>query len=383
MRALPDPAASRAVLVGVSRYTVLEPLPAVANNLPALARALTGPTSWNLPTGHCTVVAEPDTARDMLDPVRDAAEATSDTLLVYFAGHGLLDGRGELFFGLPRSVQARSYTGVTYQALREIITDCAARRFVVILDCCMSGRALGLMGSEDLLADQAEIDGSYLLAAAPENGRALAPPGETHTAFTGELLDVLQHGIPDGPRELDLNSVYHRLRGELAAKGRPAPQKRDRNTAGRLVLAYNQAYRPASAPARAVSDESAWPNPDDCHTPLAFLEALAETRALTGLTIPALAQRADPPLAPATVTRLLNTTTLPATWKTTSRYLAACGLAPDQIGAWQAAWQRLRTQEQEPARPQPPVPAAMPPPARSWWDRLAGRQDRWPRHRGM
>lgn len=42
----------------------------------------------------------------MLDSVREAAEATSDTLLVYFADHGLLDGRGELFFTLPRSVQA-------------------------------------------------------------------------------------------------------------------------------------------------------------------------------------------------------------------------------------------------------------------------------------
>ncbi|MER5928158.1 hypothetical protein [Streptomyces mirabilis] len=61
---------------------MLEPLPAVANNLPALARALTGPASWNLPVRHCTVVAEPDTARDMLDPVKEAAEAASDTLLV-------------------------------------------------------------------------------------------------------------------------------------------------------------------------------------------------------------------------------------------------------------------------------------------------------------
>ncbi|MEU0948292.1 caspase family protein [Streptomyces canus] len=374
MRALPDPAGSRAVLVGVSRYTVLEPLPAVANNLPALARALTGPTSWQLPAGHCTVVAEPDTARAMLDPVNEAAQATSDTLLVYFAGHGLLDGRGELFFGLPGSVQGSSYTGVTYQALREIITGCPARRFVIILDCCMSGRALGLMGADDLLADQAEIDGSYLLAAAPENGRALAPPGERHTAFTGELLDVLQHGIPTGPRDLDLNAVYHHLRGELAAKGRPTPQKRDRNTAGRLLLARNPAYRPISAPARATADDSAWPAPDQCHTPLAFLEALAEMRAFAGLTIEALARRADPPLAPATVSRLLNTPTLPATWKTTGRYLAACGLPPDRIGAWQSAWQRLRTQEQEQERWAPPRQEAAPPTTRSWRDRLAGRR---------
>ncbi|WP_175647233.1 caspase family protein [Streptomyces cyaneochromogenes] len=371
MRSLPDPAASRAVLVGVSRYSTLEPLPAVANNLPALADALTDPASWNLPASHCSVVAEPETQRDMLDPVKAAADHARDTLLVYFAGHGLVDGRGELFFGLPLSVQGHSYTGVTYQALREIVTDCAAQRIVIILDCCMSGRALGLMGGEDLLADQAEIDGSYLLAAAPENGRALAPPGETYTAFTGELLHILQHGITGQPRELDLNTVYQRLRSELAAKGRPTPQKRDRNTAGRLVLAHNRAYRPIPAPSRAAASETDWPDPDECHTPLAFLDALAETRVLTGLTIPALSERTDPPVAPATISRLLNRTTLPATWKTTGIYLAACGLHPEQIKAWQSAWQRLRTHEQQ--SPEPPL-APPQPPAQTWRARLPGRR---------
>ncbi|MFG2276062.1 caspase domain-containing protein [Streptomyces chartreusis] len=363
------------MLVGVSRYSALEPLPAVANNLPALADVLTDPTSWNLPAGHCRVVAEPEAQRDMLDPVKEAADHARDTLLVYFAGHGLLDGRGELFFGLPLSVQGHSYTGVTYQALREIVTDCAAQRLVIILDCCMSGRALGLMGGEHLLADQAEIDGSYLLAAAPENGRALAPPGETYTAFTGELLHVLQHGITGQHRQLDLNTVYQRLRSELAAKGRPTPQKRDRNTAGRLVLAHNRAYRPAPASSRAAAGETAWPDPDEFHTPLAFLEALAEARELTGLTIPALSERADPPVAPATISRLLNRTTLPATWKTTGSYLTACGLHPEQITEWQAAWQRLRAQEREPSAPQPTPPRS---PAQTWRSRLPGRRRKSP-----
>ncbi|WP_158751604.1 hypothetical protein [Streptomyces bicolor] len=228
----------------------------------------------------------------------------------------------------------------------------------------MSGRALGLMGGEDLLADQAEIDGSYLLAAAPENGRALAPPWETYTAFTGELLHILQHGITGQPRELDLNTV------------RPTPQKRDRNPAGRLVLAHNRAYRPTPAPSPAAAGETAWPNPDDCHTPLAFLDALAEARALTGLTIPALSERTDLPVTPATISRLLNRTTLPTTWKTTGNYLAACGLLPEQIRTWQSAWQRLRTQEQQ--RPDPPLTTPAQPPAQTWRARLSGRRRKHP-----
>ncbi|MBO4259621.1 caspase family protein [Streptomyces griseorubiginosus] len=375
MSALPDPALSRAVLIGVSSYVHLEPLPAVANNLPALAHVLTSSGSWDLPEGHCTVVAEPDSTPAMLDAVQQAAEVAEDTLLIYFAGHGLLDGRGDLFFGLPRSTAGRSHTGVTYQALREILTDASAQRYVIILDCCMSGRALGSMSGDEMLADQAEIEGSYLLAAAPDNGLALAPPGETHTAFTGELLHLLRDGIPGSARDLDLDLVYRHLRAALGARGLPQPQKRVRNTAGRLILARNHAYRPPPANGPADPASTPWPDPGQCHTPHAFLQALAEVRAVSGHTLSALSQRADPPISAGSISALLNRTTLPGTWKTTGIYLTACGLPAEQADAWKAAWQRLRATEPA-TRPAPPAAGAAPAP-RTWRARL-GRGKRRP-----
>ncbi|MCD7444777.1 caspase family protein [Streptomyces lincolnensis] len=367
MSALPDPALSRAVLIGVSSYLQLESLPAVANNLPALAAVLTSSASWDLPASHCALVAEPQTAPAMLDAVQQAAESAEDTLLVYFAGHGLLDGRGELFFGLPAAVAGRSHTGVTYQALREILMDSSAHRLVIVLDCCLSGRALGTMSSGEILADQAGIEGSYLLAAAPDNGLALAPPGAVHTAFTGELLRILRHGVPGQARDVDLDLVYRELRSSLAAQGLPQPQRRIRNTAGRLVLARNHAYQPAS---RAPADPagSAWPDPGQCHTARAFLDALAEVRAVSGFTITALSQRTQPPVAPSTISALLNRTALPGTWKSTGSYLAGCGLTDEQIGEWKTVWQRLRAAEPPPS----PAPRAAAPSSasRRWRARL-------------
>ncbi|MEU6064070.1 caspase family protein [Streptomyces sp. NPDC047082] len=366
MSALPDPALSRAVLAGVSCYSKLESLPAVANNLTDLAAVLMSPLSWELPAEHCTVVAEPGTSHDLLDPICRAAAEVKDTLLVYFAGHGLIDGRGDLFLGLPGSIQGRSHTGVPYQALREILMDSRAQRHVIILDCCMSGRALGMMSGQDVLADQAEVDGSYLLAASPENSVALAPPGETHTVFTGELLRLLHEGIPDPARELDLELIYQHLRRELAARGRPIPQRRARNTAGRIILANNIAFNPAARAQRAT--EAVWPEPANCHTPRAFIEALARVRAVNGWTIPEVSQQATPPVSPGTISALLNRTTMPRSWKTTGIYLRACGLPEEYVAAWEAAWQRLRLSEQaQPTTPsQPPIPSAR----RSWRTRL-------------
>lgn len=247
MAVLPDPAATRAVLIGTSRYAHLEPIPAVANNLSALAAALCAPGSWGLAPEHCTVIEDPATAVEVLEAVRTAAEEATDTLLVYFAGHGLVEPRrGELFLGLTGSIQHRSYTGLPYGTLRDVVLDGRAGRQVMLLDCCFSGRVLGFMSaaSAEAVIDQVEIEGTYLLASVPDTSFALAPPGERHTAFTGELLGLLREGVPGGPELLDLDTVYAQVYAALRAKGRPLPQKRDRNTAGGLALARNAAWAP-------------------------------------------------------------------------------------------------------------------------------------------
>ncbi|MGP3944660.1 caspase, EACC1-associated type [Streptomyces sp. 6N106] len=247
MAVLPDPSATRAVLIGTSRYAHLEQIPAVANNLSALAAALCAPGSWGLAPEHCTVIEDPATAVEVLDAIRTAAEEATDTLLVYFAGHGLVEPRrGELFLGLTGSIQHRSYTGLPYGTLRDVVLDGRAGRQVMLLDCCFSGRVLGFMSAAgaEAVIDQVEIEGTYLLASVPDTSFALAPPGERHTAFTGELLRLLRQGVPGGPELLDLDTVYAQVYAALRAKGRPLPQKRDRNTAGGLALARNAAWAP-------------------------------------------------------------------------------------------------------------------------------------------
>ena len=83
----------------------------------------------------------------------------------------------------------------------------------MILDCCYSGRALGQMAAtSSAVADEASAEGTYVLAATAENKSALAPPGQPHTAFTGELLSILRNGITDGGPLLDLDSIYSQLR---------------------------------------------------------------------------------------------------------------------------------------------------------------------------
>ena len=240
---LPDPVASRAVLIGSYSYRDLEPLPSVANNIERLRDLFTARDLWGLPPENCHVLPNPSSPAEVLDLIHEAALEASDTLVVYYAGHGLVDPHTEdLYLALPASSLTRLYRAVRFEDLRrEMVTVATASSKVVILDCCYSGRAMlgGMSGSMEM-ADQARIEGTYLMTASADTVKAQAPVGEEFTAFTNELVTALALGLPDGPDLLNVETLYWHARKELIAKRRPIPQQRAGNDGGMIVLARNR-----------------------------------------------------------------------------------------------------------------------------------------------
>ncbi|WP_164904753.1 caspase, EACC1-associated type [Streptomyces cyaneus] len=262
MSELSEPARSRALLIGAHSFADpgLEPLPAVSRNLTRLAELLSDSSVWGLAADHVRVLAEPD--RDQaLEEVARLADEAEDTLLVYYAGHGFVhELSNELYLALPRTNPRRLYSALRYQDIRELLLSpqTRARRKVVILDCCWSGLALHGAMSSSGLGGMSDISGTFVLTATSETRTALAPPGETYTAFTGELIGALEDGIPQAPPLLTMMTLYQHLYGSLVAKGRPTPQQRNGNTAGAIALARNR-YRPPED----MSDSSAEDEPPE------------------------------------------------------------------------------------------------------------------------
>jgi len=248
---LPWPDGTRAVLIGASRYTspLLHDLPSVSDNMAALAGLLSSPDILGLVGSQLTVIDEPASARAVDEAVRSAADAATDTLIVYFAGHGLIEGRtGELHLAVGDSDPSAVHsTAVPYGWIRNAVLDGPSRR-VVILDCCFSGRALNSMGESDqMLAAAAEVEGTAVLAAAHENRAALAPSGERYTAFTGELVSALEAGIDGVGPLVSLRALFGHMERALRAKGRPAPQSAFRNTADEIGFG-NRAWKRSENP---------------------------------------------------------------------------------------------------------------------------------------
>jgi hypothetical protein len=255
---LPDPHGSQAVLIGTSRYESadLPDLPAVENNLLDLAALLTDPALCGLP---CVSLADPPDPRAVYRVLRQSAAEALDLLLVYIACHGRTGPRNELYLTVAGTDPGElPVSALAYDLVREVVRDSPAANRVVILDCCFSGRAIpDMAGDAETVLGQVGVEGSYVLTATPANAVALAPEGSRHTAFTGELLDLIRNGVPAGPELLTFATLYRQLAHRTRTRGLPTPCQRGTGTVDRLALTRNPAFTAMPDPASAVPAEPA------------------------------------------------------------------------------------------------------------------------------
>lgn len=249
----PDPRQSSCVLIGVSDYGKLRELPAVRENLVQLPEVLADPKIWGIPPERLHTIAYPQSADAIREAISAAAQDAPDTLLVYFAGHGLYDKKDGLLLALPEATGKDRSNTVPWQQLAEVIRNADSHRRIVWLDCCYAGLALPDKEATPQdkkdppeLLEVAEVEGTYLLAAAQKHEEAKSPDGEGCTAFTGELVNALRDGIAPGPPTeefLSLNSLHQQVRSVLRKKHFPEPNRHDPDNIGQLPHFHNNMTR--------------------------------------------------------------------------------------------------------------------------------------------
>ncbi|MER6774680.1 caspase family protein [Streptomyces bacillaris] len=240
---LPDPRGSRAVLIGTSRYdSDLRDLLAVRNNLEVLQELLTSDTFGGFLSERCTVVQDAPDPRSVCATLREAAMTATDTLLVYFSGHGVLKRDLTLHLALPGTDESDlRWTSIPFEEIREILEESPCPNKILVLDCCNSGRVLDtLMGTRAEPDDIPTIRGTHILTSSA-NAPSYAPVGERYTAFTGELIRLLRDGLPNGPDLLSLSTLYDPLASSLARRGYPQPRQQSSDGHARLGLVRNRA----------------------------------------------------------------------------------------------------------------------------------------------
>lgn len=251
---LSEPAASRAVLIGIHRYAEgsgLARLPAVERNVAALREALCDSEVWGLAQQDCTVLGPEAGLGTVMQAIDSAAHEATDTLLVYYAGHGLLhpDRPTELHLALHASNDHQMWRSLPYAHVRDEVRAAHRRRGLkcaVVLDCCFSGAAVegGMGQSETLLQQVSDIDGVCVLTSSAATELAFSLPDQNLSAFTGALLGILKAGLPGAGPVLDFGTAHTWLQRELGTRDQPQhPQLGAHNSGERIAVFRNPAWR--------------------------------------------------------------------------------------------------------------------------------------------
>ncbi|MER5262753.1 SAV_2336 N-terminal domain-related protein [Actinosynnema sp. NPDC002837] len=236
---LPALDTSNALLVGVARYQALPDLPQVENGLHKLHQRLTGHPEPTFQVDRTPVLINP-TGDAFLAEVAEVAAAAEDTLLLYFAGHGLVSSpRGDLLLATSDTRPNAQHTAVSYDSIRRLLARSPARRSVIILDSCFVGRT---MKSTEHAGDLAGTPGTLVLASTSDSTAAFAPEHRRYPVFTGALADVLANGEPGDSEYLTMDWIYRGIRRRTPERA-SAPQLVDYETPP-LALGRNPAFQP-------------------------------------------------------------------------------------------------------------------------------------------
>ncbi|MER6011244.1 caspase, EACC1-associated type [Streptomyces bluensis] len=303
-----DPARSVCLLIGVDAYSGpahdgLEKLNSVKHNLAGLRKVFLDQHIGGFPEGRVITLPNPAAAPEIMDAVEEAGTRAEDTLIVYYAGHGLLGTDQRLYLTLPTSRLGRPAGWVDTRHLRGAIEKSSARRVVLILDCCFSGKWIQEEGESYSAPDSAELAlstltqldaGTYALTSTAHNRLSHAPDPDTCSAFTGALVDVLTKGDSGGGEVLTLGEVFRLLRKTMSTMSLPErqePRAQDENGLSALGFVRNAAKPPLPEP---TPPAEVVPAPPPGRLRRKLLVALAVGLAL-GLAAPPAWDRLRPP----------------------------------------------------------------------------------------
>ncbi len=208
-----------ALLIGVGNYGAgLKSLQCPVNGVAAMQSMLACPEIGNF--DEVVVLLNPDVG-EMRSRISEVfANLTKrDLVLFYFTGHGLKDMTGDFYLTTTQTelfANGRPNAGTAVEAdfLKRELSNCAATRKVVILDCCF-GAAFAdgfLTMSDESVNIEAQLGGKgwCVLTSSTSSRYALEQQGQSLSVYTRYLVEGLKTGgaAPDGQDYISVQNLH-------------------------------------------------------------------------------------------------------------------------------------------------------------------------------
>ncbi|MGY0231277.1 caspase, EACC1-associated type [Longispora urticae] len=172
-----------------------------------------------------------------------------DLTLLYYTGHGLKDDDGQLYLAMADTRRDNlDFTGLSTERIGRVLSRCASRQKVLILDCCYSGAyRLDLAKSDAGVHTMDRFRGRGLTVLTASDAMQYSFEGDkvhgeaAPSVFTGHMVAGIRDGGADldGDGDITLGELYDYVYDRVVAETpHQRPKKKD-DTEGRTVLARN------------------------------------------------------------------------------------------------------------------------------------------------
>jgi dihydroxyacetone kinase DhaKLM complex PTS-EIIA-like component DhaM len=152
---------------------------------------------------------------------------TEDTLLLYYAGHGVIRKNAKLYLATKNTEQSTlGSSAISAEQALEYMRESRAQKRVLILDCCHSGAiGSGFRGGDvdGSLHGLADSFGSYILTASTAIQLAEEREKDGHGVFTAAILEGLTTGKAARDDKITIPDLHSYAHIRLAASATQRP----------------------------------------------------------------------------------------------------------------------------------------------------------------
>jgi len=234
-----------AILIASSRFPKadnLQPLAGPENDIAQMQEILTSADHGNFGKVVALKNRPHHQVLRTINEILNGAER-DDLILLYYSGHGKLDTSGQLHLATVNTqMTALETTSIPLESIKRLLTNSAATKTALILDCCYSGAV-------DKAFFRGEVDeqlnlmsggrGTFIITASTGLQMAKEKEDEQLGIFTRHLVDGVRSGKADrdGDGLITMNELYRYVHEQVLSETSQEPMKWDLNVRGELIFA--------------------------------------------------------------------------------------------------------------------------------------------------
>ncbi|HEX4849994.1 MAG TPA: caspase family protein, partial [Puia sp.] len=170
-----------------------------------------------------------------------------DSLIIYYAGHGLLDldTFNKVYLSTADTlIDDKISTCLDSDLMKQRLVKCKARNKIMILDCCYAGRMAGLQADFDSLRKGlwGSTEGVYFLMSSDRDTPSRFDPDNDKipTFFTQKMVETIQDGADVGDDVWTLDEFFENLKTNWDKTKAPLPLNLTFSTIGKFPFCYNR-----------------------------------------------------------------------------------------------------------------------------------------------